>query len=331
MFGVTSKKGILCIVILFLFISVKIFLILLDFEESLKYKKPIGDVSSSVNFFHVVEKKYEVKDDKLSKNFVADANRLDLGFAKDKHRTIGGSWKILDEIFAARHRKKQAGVDENIIKDVQNNKHRKIIDSSNLDGHSRDTVKSRKHKRPPSSKKLAGKKSKTIVSVTHGNSLMRLLHGGGEYAKHIKRRKGGKIAKQQQQQQQQQQQNCIVPQLDPYNPEALPFIKYDYVGQKCSIHQIGQMRDGGILSVNLKNVQAAGYMYIRRLNDEINVLPKYIPLTDPIKKGSLTVYKQRIFAREKTISFVNGLRKGVNHSKKSRKNQEKLSRTDFFE
>ena len=91
--------------------------------------------------------------------------------------------------------------------------------------------------------------------------------------------------KQQQQQQQQQQKKkhsqirCIVPQLDPFNPEARPFIKYDYVGQKCPIRQVGTLKEGGILTVNLKNVQAAGYMYIKRVDDDRNVYPRYFPLT----------------------------------------------------
>ena len=167
-----------------------------------------------------------------------------------------------------------------------------------------------------------GQRLSHLVTTADGpiNSLMRLLRGG-EYAKHIfkhgkrKTRKRNQRKKtngrdssiffsrkesnvimektghlvsnnrQQQQQQQQQQQRCIVPQLNPFNPEALPFIRYNYVGQKCPIHQVGKLKEGGVLMVNLTNVQAAGYMYIKRVTDKRNVLPRYFPLTNLINEG----------------------------------------------
>ena len=286
-------------------------MILLNFEEL--NKKRDGDVSpkSYSNVLEGTDDYGDVDDEKEISNFkktrtdekLEDFGKVEKGFVGNQNeRDFFGSKD------GARSDDRKVGLPlDEFQQRTQHQRYEEVMNHhKEFKQQNKKNINNHYHKNRPVSRVAEGGGGAI-------NSLMRMLKGG-EYAKHIfssnknkivkkkikkskKKKKKKKIgfsrneivieknsSKKQQHQEQfsqhQQQQRCIVPQLDPFNPEAQPFISYNYVGQKCPIHQVGTLKEGGVLSVNLKDVQSAGYMYIKRVDDERNVFPKYFPLTD---------------------------------------------------
>ena len=70
-------------------------------------------------------------------------------------------------------------------------------------------------------------------------------------------------------------QQCNVHKLDPFHRQVLPYVSYDYK-QKCTLQWVKSRVEKGVLKVDLKNVKRVRLNYIKRVDDEENLLDSLV-------------------------------------------------------
>ena len=79
---------------------------------------------------------------------------------------------------------------------------------------------------------------------------------------------------------------CTIPKLDPYHSDVLPYFSKTTTKSRCRIKNIANIVNGNLV-LSVKNVQRAGFYYIRRVDDFNIKFSEWNSVTnDSIKQGA---------------------------------------------